>query len=73
MERYTLDGRVSASGLGSEKEAFKRLLFNLCKSGCTIPKIHVIPGGLLGSTTILYTVEGTAAELAIFRKEVEGW
>ncbi len=68
--RYTCEGQLTASGLGSVSDAYKRLLFNLCKSGCTLPKIHVIPGML--TTVILYTIEGTTSELAVFREAVNG-
>ena len=68
--RYTIEGQLTASGLGSVGDAYKRLLFNLCKSGCTLPKIQVIPGLL--TTVILYTIEGTRGELAVFREAVNG-
>ncbi len=71
MERYTLEGQMRASGVGGQKDGYQRLLFNLCKSGVVLAKIQVIPSGWL-SALILYTVEGTEAELAIFRREVEG-
>lgn len=71
MSRYTCDGQMRASGIGSLTDAYKRLLFNLCKSGCVLDSIEVVPAGLV-STLILYTVSGTEAELATFRREVNG-
>lgn len=68
--RITREGQMTASGLGGEKLAYQRLLFNLCKSGCTIPKIQVLPGLL--TAVILYTVEGTRDEIEIFEKQVNG-
>jgi hypothetical protein len=56
---------MTASGLGSEREAYKQILFNLCKTGCTITKIRIIPSLL--STTILYEVEGNKAEIDAFK------
>jgi hypothetical protein len=68
--RSTLDGSTTASGMGAAATAYKKLLFCLCKSGCTLPKISVVPGML--TTIIQFTVEGTDEELRIFSREFKG-
>ena len=68
--RLTYDRKLIVAGLGPVSTAYERLLFNLCKSGCTLPKIQVIQNVL--TTVILYTVEGTKDQLAIFREAAEG-
>jgi hypothetical protein len=70
MARYECVGHSQASGLGSEKEAYKKLLLHICKSGVVLTHIRITSG--LVSTLVDYTVEGTEDELAIFRQLVEG-
>jgi hypothetical protein len=69
MAQYTLSGRTIASGMGAEKSACKELLFALCKSGCTIPEVEVIPVGM-GRTILQYKVEGDDSSIEIFRKHM---
>lgn len=68
MELVTLEGSVTASGLGSLSTAYQDLLFALCKSGCSIPKIAVIPAGL-ARNVIQFTVRGAQDQVDIFRRE----
>lgn len=64
--RYTFDGRITASGAGSEARAYQSLLLNLCKSGCVLAKITIHSFG----TVIDYTVEGNKQEIELFQKFV---
>lgn len=67
----SMEGSVTASGLGSLSTAYQELLLALCKSGCTIPKIQIIPTGL-ARHLIQFTVAGTREEVNIFRREWKG-
>jgi hypothetical protein len=68
--QYTREGEIRATGFGSEESAYKRLLLNLCKSGCKLPEIRISSSPLF--TIVYYKVQGTQAEIEHFSKLVNG-
>lgn len=62
MTTFTCNGRMSASGIGSEALAYKKLLFNLCTTGLTLTAIKVRPRAF-NPTIIEYTVEGSNEQI----------
>jgi hypothetical protein len=68
MTAYTLDGSTTATGIGTLKSAYEKLLFSLCMSGCSLPELRVIPSGF-ARTVIEFKVQGTSSQLDVFRRE----
>ena len=64
--RFTTRGRLSASGLGGEKMAYKKLLLDICHAGVVLDDISIFSHGLTG-VLVDYTVEGTLTEIELFR------
>lgn len=71
MAKVSCEGSTTATGIGSRESAYKGLLFDICHAGVVLAKIEVIPQGMT-KTLIKYTVEGTAAEIELFRLRVNG-
>jgi hypothetical protein len=64
--RYTNKGTITASGLGGEKKAYKKLLLDICHAGVVLNSISMRPWGLTG-VVVEYTVEGTLSEIELYR------
>jgi hypothetical protein len=65
--RYTNQGWITASGLGGEKKAYKKLLLDICHAGVVLNSISMRSFGLTG-VVVEYTVEGTLSEIEHYRR-----
>jgi len=72
-DRCTQEGSLQATGLGSLKDTYRELLMTLYRSGVVLSKFDetqrdgFAPVGQT-STIIRFTVEGTRAELEVFKR-----
>ncbi len=69
--KFISEGCLTASGAGVLKDAYKKLLFNICTSGVVLQRIEIIPIGIL-TTLIKFTVEGSEPQVESFRREFNG-
>ena len=63
--RSTINGTLSASGIGCRHNAAETLLRRLCRSGCVLDKMETYNVGWGGGVLIRYTVSGTDSELSV--------